>query len=110
MMLISSPFRGTALLSSRTAKYVEAMIREGDNFDYVSWLKKVREGGKETDEVRPAIKETMTLGGETALKFQILLISHNINKKIPFGSKNWTGRPTCHNQTCLIGRLVAGRG
>jgi hypothetical protein len=55
---------------------------EGDNFDYVSWLKKV----------------------------QVLLISHNINKKIPFGSKNWTGRPTCHNQTCLIGRLVAGRG
>ena len=42
-------------------------------------------------------------------RFQILLISHNINKKIPFGSKNWTGRPTCHNQTCLIGRLVAGR-
>ena len=82
MMLISSPFRETALLSSRTAKYVEAMIREGDNFDYVSWLKKV----------------------------QVLLISHIINKKIPFGSKNWTGRPTCHNQTCLIGRLVAGRG
>jgi hypothetical protein len=43
MMLISSPFRETALLSSRTAKYVEAMIREGANFDYVSWLKKVRE-------------------------------------------------------------------
>jgi hypothetical protein len=30
-------------MSARTAKYVEAMIREGDNFDYHGWLKKVRE-------------------------------------------------------------------
>jgi hypothetical protein len=32
-----------ALMSPRTAKYVEAMVREGDNFDYDKWLKKVRE-------------------------------------------------------------------
>lgn len=31
------------MLSSRTAKYVEAMIREGDNFDYSRWLQRVRE-------------------------------------------------------------------
>jgi hypothetical protein len=31
------------LMSPRTAKYVEAMIREGDNFDYDEWLKRVRE-------------------------------------------------------------------
>jgi hypothetical protein len=30
-------------MSARTAKYVEAMIRQGDSFDYDSWLKKVRE-------------------------------------------------------------------
>jgi hypothetical protein len=30
-------------MSPRTAKYVEAMIREGDNFDYDEWLKRVRE-------------------------------------------------------------------
>jgi hypothetical protein len=30
-------------MSPRTAKYVEAMIREGDNFDYDRWLKEVRE-------------------------------------------------------------------
>jgi hypothetical protein len=31
------------LMSPRTAKYVEAMIREGDNFDYDEWLQRVRE-------------------------------------------------------------------
>ena len=30
-------------MSPRTAKYIEAMIREGDNFDYHKWLKMVRE-------------------------------------------------------------------
>jgi hypothetical protein len=31
------------LMSPRTAKYIEAMIREGDNFDYHKWLQKVRD-------------------------------------------------------------------
>jgi hypothetical protein len=31
------------LLSSRTAKYVDAMIHEGDKFDYRGWLRRVRE-------------------------------------------------------------------
>jgi hypothetical protein len=31
------------MLTGRTAKYVEAMIREGDNFDYFKWLRQVRE-------------------------------------------------------------------
>ena len=31
------------MLSPRTAKYVAALIRQGDNFDYHKWLKKVRE-------------------------------------------------------------------
>jgi hypothetical protein len=43
MMPISSPFRNPSLMSPRTAKYVEAMIRQGDSFDYDSWLEKVRE-------------------------------------------------------------------
>ena len=30
-------------MSPRTAKYVEAMIREGDSFDYSKWLKRVRQ-------------------------------------------------------------------
>jgi hypothetical protein len=32
-----------ALMSPRTTKYVEALIREGDNFDYQKWLKRVRD-------------------------------------------------------------------
>jgi hypothetical protein len=31
------------MLTGRTAKYVEAMIREGDDFDYYRWLRQVRE-------------------------------------------------------------------
>jgi hypothetical protein len=31
------------MLPSRTARYVEARIREGDNFDYRKWLRRVRE-------------------------------------------------------------------
>src|SRR5438128_3260817 len=31
------------MLTGRTAKYVEAMIREGDDFDYYRWLRGVRE-------------------------------------------------------------------
>jgi hypothetical protein len=30
-------------MSPRTAKYVEALTREGDNFDYHKWLQKVRQ-------------------------------------------------------------------
>jgi hypothetical protein len=31
------------MLTGRTAKYVEAMIREGKDFDYYRWLRRVRE-------------------------------------------------------------------
>jgi hypothetical protein len=40
---ISSPIRELPLLSPRTAKYVAALMREGDNFDYYTWLQGVRE-------------------------------------------------------------------
>jgi hypothetical protein len=43
MMPISSPFRNPSLMSARTAKYVEAMIRQGDGFNYDEWLRRVRE-------------------------------------------------------------------
>jgi hypothetical protein len=32
-----------SMLSGRTAKYVEAMIREGDDFDYRKWLRRVQQ-------------------------------------------------------------------
>jgi hypothetical protein len=42
MSEILSTVRVSPLLSPRTANYVEAMIRDGDSFDYNEWLKKVR--------------------------------------------------------------------
>jgi hypothetical protein len=32
-----------ALISPRTVKYIEALTRDGDNFDYDQWLKRARE-------------------------------------------------------------------
>ena len=42
------------LLSPRTAKYVDAMIREGDNFDYCRWLRRVREEEAQAKQVPAA--------------------------------------------------------
>jgi hypothetical protein len=36
-------FRAPPLLSPRTANYVAALIRQGDNFDYYEWLYRARE-------------------------------------------------------------------
>ena len=38
------PLRDSFLLSPRTANYIDALIREGDKFDYSKWLQRVREG------------------------------------------------------------------
>jgi hypothetical protein len=43
MASISSPPREAFLLSPRTMKYIAALFREGDKFDYCKWLKRVRE-------------------------------------------------------------------
>jgi hypothetical protein len=40
----SLPLRDSFLLSPRTANYIDALIREGDKFDYSKWLQRVREG------------------------------------------------------------------
>ena len=39
------------LLSSRTTQYVEAMVLEGDNFDYCKWIRRVREEEAEARQV-----------------------------------------------------------
>jgi hypothetical protein len=39
-----------ALMTPRTAKYVETMIREGDGFDYDEWLKRVRQEESEAQQ------------------------------------------------------------
>jgi hypothetical protein len=43
------------LMSPRTAKYVEAMIREADSFDYNKWLKRVREEEAQAKQAPTAI-------------------------------------------------------
>ena len=40
----SLPLGDSFLLSPRTASYMDALIREGDKFDYSKWLERVREG------------------------------------------------------------------
>jgi hypothetical protein len=43
MTEISYPTREPSPLSPRTAEYVAALMREGDNFDYDKWFQGVRE-------------------------------------------------------------------
>ena len=40
----SLPLRDSFLLFPRTANYIDALIREGDKFDYSKWQQRVREG------------------------------------------------------------------
>ena len=40
----ASLLRDSFLLSPRTTSYIDALIREGDKFDYSKWLQRVREG------------------------------------------------------------------
>jgi hypothetical protein len=54
MIEISSAFRAPSFLSPRTAKYVAALMRDGDNFDYSKWLQRVREEGDQAKQVRAA--------------------------------------------------------
>jgi len=42
-------------MSPRTAKYIEALAREGDNFDHDQWLKRVREEEAKAEQVAAAI-------------------------------------------------------
>ena len=42
------------MLPSRTAKYVEALIREGEHFDYRTWLRRVREDEAQAKQVPAA--------------------------------------------------------
>ncbi len=50
MTEISSPVRESSLLSPRTASYVDALIRQGDNFDYSKWLEEVQENERQASQ------------------------------------------------------------
>ena len=63
MMRISSTFRAAPMLSPRTADYVSALIREGDNFDYAGWLQQVR-----AEEARAKESQQTSTSGKTVVK------------------------------------------
>jgi hypothetical protein len=44
----------STMMSPRTAKYVEAMIREGDSFDFRKWLRRVREEEAQAKQISAA--------------------------------------------------------
>jgi hypothetical protein len=57
MTEISSLPREPSLLSARTADYVAALIRQGDDFDYSKWLHEVQEkeaGAKQLEAASPS--------------------------------------------------------
>jgi hypothetical protein len=69
-----------ALMPPRTAKYVEAIIREGDNFDYCKWLQRVRE-----EEAQAKQPLAASASGE--------LVSSQIGSRL--GSpNNWAAQPS----------------
>jgi hypothetical protein len=63
MMQISSTFRAAPMLSPRTADYVSALIRDGDNFDYAGWLQQVR-----AEEAQAKQSQQTSTSGETVAK------------------------------------------
>jgi hypothetical protein len=62
MMQISSTFRAPPLLSPRTANYVAALIRQGDNFDYYEWLQRVRDEEAEAEAEAKQVRAAFTSG------------------------------------------------
>ena len=54
----------SAMFSPRTAKYVRAMIREGDNFDYCRWLGRVREEEAQAKQASAALSSDELVGPE----------------------------------------------
>jgi hypothetical protein len=53
-------------VSPRTAKYVQAMVREGDGFDYNQWLQRVREEEAEAKRVYAAGASGELVAAQTA--------------------------------------------
>ena len=51
-------------MSPRTAKYVEAIIREGDNFDYCKWLQRFRDEEVQAKQVSEASASPQAVPGQ----------------------------------------------
>jgi hypothetical protein len=59
-----STFRAPSLLSPRTANYVAALTREGDNFDYYKWLQAAREEEAQAKQVAAAFSSGEIISAE----------------------------------------------
>lgn len=77
-----------ALMSPRTAKYVEAFTQEGDNFNFAEWLERVR------DEEAKRVPPTITLRDVAAVR-----ADNPIN-----ASNSWDARPCLG--PAVIGKLA----
>jgi hypothetical protein len=55
-----------SILSARTAKYVEARVREGDNFDYRRWLRQVRGEEDQANQVPTVYSSGESVASELA--------------------------------------------
>jgi hypothetical protein len=64
MSAISAPLAGSVLFSPRTAKYVAALIRQGDKFDYYKWLQKVREEEAKAKQVQASFTSVAPIAAE----------------------------------------------
>jgi hypothetical protein len=84
------------LRSPRTAKYVDALIREGDNFDFRKWLRRVREEEAQAKQV-PKI----TTSGESEA-FEIGNLTD-----MPDRQDAWVNSdPVVHPKLVLLPRVV----
>jgi hypothetical protein len=69
-------------MSPRTAQYVKAMIREGDNFDFNEWLKTVRE-----DEAQAKQAQARATSGEFAASEPPSTPDGRPNPRLPLATK-----------------------
>jgi hypothetical protein len=63
--MFQSPELQSFRLSPRTTKYLEALVREGDKFDYCRWLQRVREEEAEAKEIPLAFSSGESVAPET---------------------------------------------
>jgi hypothetical protein len=64
MTEILSTFREQPLLSPRTANYVAALMRDGDNFDYSKWLQAARKEETQAKQVPAAFTSVAPIAAE----------------------------------------------
>ena len=64
MTEISYPIREPSPLLPRTAKYVAALMCEGDNFDYCKWLQRVRQEEDQAKQAPAAFRSGGSVAGE----------------------------------------------